>query len=667
MTEHDELYPPEGDKRLTIGKIRNMYDRAVLDIQEDLRNYWLNHAYLKDHQWLYWSEYGGRLEDVPRDPERVQGTVNRLRPATRSLMSKLMQRPLVFEVMPFGADDARIRGARLAESVLRSMAYHHQWERLRENLAYAVWKGGTAAVCVEWDPDQEATVEGQKIHGDTHEEALNITQFVLEPGTRNPEEARWWIKAVTLPPEDVQARFGLAEPPPADAGGGVTASKQSWDAGGGSPADENLTLVLTYYERPSRLSPEGRVVVIVNDKAIHDAPWPFPFEDRLNLVVVRESPDDTRWTGDTALTSARQIQTLVNLAWSSLAEHGKDAGNARLLLPATSSQLLDDFTDAPGGILVYPDGTDKPEYLAPPQLPGWIIDMPDRLGELVDDIVGVHDISRGKAPRNIESGFGLSILVEQDSTPISRLTSEFAMAFSRLGTMVLQIYEAEVRERRVSAVRETGRTPNMILWTGKDLYGQTTANVPLEQILPRSRAAQLKFAQDLLQAGLVTTLDEFLAVAEVPGSRETLDLVSPDVARARRENAGFLLGRQSVVEDFDDDAAHLKHHNDGRKTVAYEMAAEEIKQIWDEHIAAHEVKIASKVGRSRLKESMDPALAMAPSAQAGMSAPELEAMIPQGPQAPAQPQQAQPQPFPVPMSEPVDEADQIIQALRQIG
>ena len=668
--EESQAFAEEGSGKRSVKELRQMYDRAILTIQTELRNYWLNHAFLKDHQWLYWSEFGGRLEEVPHNPERVQATINKLRPGTRSLMSMLMQRPLVFEVMPHGADDARVRGARLAESVLRSMSGHHNWERLREELGYAVWKGGTAALCVDWEPGREGMVEGQRIHGDTYEQALNITQFVLEPGTENPEEARWWMKAVVLPPEDVQARFNLPKPPPPDAGSGLALGRQRMDStSGGTLADERLTLVLTYYERPSSTNPQGRVVVIVDDQAVHDEPWPFPFADRLNLVVVRESPDDTRWTGDTALTSARGVQQLINLAWSSLQEHLKNAGNARMLLPESSAGIRDDLTDSPGDTILYADGNDKPEYLAPPQLPGWIIEMPNRLEELLDDIIGVHDISRGEAPRNIESGFGLSILAEKDSTPIARLSSEFAMAFGRLGTMVLEIYEAEVNEIRESSIRMgDDNSPHMVRWTGRDLYGQTTAYVPLEQILPRSRAAQLQLAKDMLQAGLIGSLPQFVAVAELPGASMLLSAVSPDIARARRENAGFALGRQSVVEDFDDHAAHIPEHNVFRKSEAYEMLSDEHKALCDEHLMAHEVKATAEIGHGRNRMAMDPALGLAPTAHEGPAVPELDAMLAgasAGGAQPAGPQQPGP-PMPELGGSPPG-ADAMLQLLQEFG
>jgi hypothetical protein len=274
-----------------------------------------------------------------------------------------MQRGLSFEVPPSAADDSHMRGARLSETIIRSVHHDHNWEELRENLYYAVWKGGTAALCVDWDPEGEEIIgddaPGSPItKGSTYEEHLNITQFIVEPGARYPEKARYWIKSVALPPAEVKSMFPdhfPDDPPPADATAGLAPFHRklmSYDRGGDSE-QVDLTAVLTYYERPNPSCPEGKVATIVDQEVVFEADWPFPFTDRLNLVVVRETLRENRWTGDTILTAARPLQTLLNVAWSSIVEHMKQAGNARLLVPLSSVEIMQQATDRAGEFIPY--------------------------------------------------------------------------------------------------------------------------------------------------------------------------------------------------------------------------------------------------------------------------------------------------------------------------
>lgn len=621
-------------------EISYLYWEAVQGLRSETRDYWMNHSFLHGYQWLYFSEASGTLDEIPSDPERVCATVNRMWPNTRTIISTLMQRELQFEVPPSAADDSHVRGARLAETIARTVCHDHDWESLREHMYYAVMKGGTAAMCVDWDPDLEPTLADDMqgspdIKGDTYEEHLNITQFVVEPGARYPEKARYWIKSVALPPEQVQEMFDLEELPPADATAGLAPFHRklmSFDRGGDGYLTE-LTAVLTYYERPTKDNEDGRVCVVVDDKVVFDDVWPFPFKDRLNLVIVRETLRENRWTGDTVLTAARPLQTLMNVSWSSIAEHMKLAGNARLMVPYSSIEMMDQLTDLAGEVVPYNDSLPvKPDYLTPPQMPAWWIQQPDRLADEMDDIMGVHDISRGSAPANIESGFGLTILAEKDSTPIGRLTKEAAGAFGRLMSMVLAIYEdktKDLKQSRRATVRIPGNAPIDVQWNGKDLRGQTTAIVPKEAILPRSRAASMEFAKDMLQTygPQEITPATFIALAELPNGRDLLAVTSPDVDRARRENAHFGLGRQSVPFAWDNHEIHIAEHNKFRKTIDYEMLSDKDKDMIAEHIQAHATLAAEEIGDARNRTNLDPALGMAPTPAEG---PSVEPLPPMG-------------------------------------
>ena len=657
------------------GQLKDLYWNALDSIRVEMQDYWLNHAFLHGYQWLYFSEVTGQLDEIPEDPERVQATVNKMWPSTRTIISTLMQRHLSFEVPPREATDAHIRGAKLAESVLRAVHQEHSWETLREDVYYAVWKGGTAAMCVDWDPDAgdilDRNVEGGSPikSGDTYEQHLSITQFVVEPGSVYPETARYWFKSLALPPAEVQKMFDLEDKPPADATAGLSPfQKRSLSLERGHESEiVDLTLVLTYYERPSDQNPEGRHAILVDNEFVHDGPWPFPFKDRLNLVIMRETPKENRWTGDTVLTAARPVQTLLNAAWSSIAEHMKLAGNARLLVPVSSIEIMDDITDLPGEIVPYNDALPvKPSYLTPPVMPEWWITMPMRLGEEMDDILGVHDISRGQAPANIESGFGLTILAEKDNTPVSRLSKETSGAFGRLASMVLAIYEHETKKTKItrkSLVNVPGSTPLTVVWNGEDFKGATYAYVPEDAVLPRSRAAQMEMAKDMLAAGLIESVEDFMAVAELPGQRDILTAVSPDVDRARRENAGFSLGRQSVPQEFDNHKAHIHEHNKYRKTIDYEMLSDEDRQMVDDHVRAHDTLAAKEVGNARARSNVDPALGMAPTAAEGPQVPPLPP--PDGPPIPG----SAPPPMP-PMGlapTPEDAASDIMSLMQQLG
>ena len=631
---------PEPDPEAS--ELRKKYDLCVKSVRPEVGNYWINYSFLQGAQWVYWDNSSNRLADLPRDPARARITNNRMATNTRTIMAKAMQRSLVFEVVPSSSDDASIRGARLSENILRQVHRHHDWEVLRERLLQAVWKGGTAAIMVSWDPSAKdviipASDDGEPaVHeGDTYEEILSIAEFAVEPGSRDPERARYCFKAVTAPPKQIQAQFNLAWEPDPD---GFSAQAPYINRfSQGHPAEQQTCLVTTYYERPNRLCPKGKVRIIVNDQIVFKSAWPFPTKDRLNIFVARETVVENRWTGDTIVTQARPLQTALNATESVILEHMKKAGNARLAIPQSSMDIIESLSDEVGEFIPYIDGNAKPEWMSPPQMPAWWQDRPRSLMEALDDTMGVHDVSRGAAPSNIESGYGLSILVEQDTSPVGRLVKETARVFSDCAEFTLKLYEQEVKTKRKSSITVGGESSMEIQWTGKDLHGQTTATIPEEAVLPRSRAAQLQNAQKMIEMGLITSVSDYAFLAELPDARHTLEAVAPNLAWARQENGLFAADHMTVVEEWDDHMTHIGEHNRYRSTMDYRLLDPKQQEAIRTHVKAHETSAAEALGKQRARSQIDPALGMAPNAAGTPPVEPLPPPLPEPPPGPAGP------------------------------
>lgn len=606
--------------------VTRRYDEGRKSIRQEVQDYWLNHAFIEGHQWLFWDNNRNQITNLPRSNEgRVQSTINRVGPDSRTIISKLHQRDLDFDVLPTASDDTTLRGAALAESVLADVRVAHDWETIRVRNLWATWKGGTAAICVDWDPNAGSPItavsaldgDGDPVfEGDTIETPLSLAEIVVEPGARDPERARWWIKSRALPPEEVQATYSLKTKPEADANSGMGAYHYSRIAyeGGNRQEVTPLTLVRTYYERPNSLCPKGRIAVVVGKNVVHDGEWPFPFKDRLNLAFTYETEVDSRWTGATTLTQARSVQVQLNMAHSSIAEHMKKASNARLLVPHSSLDLMDSLTDEPGELVPFVDGMSPPAWLAPPQMPSWWTTYTQELQSQIDDMLGVHDVSRGRAPVNIESGYGLSILAEQDNTPVGKMAKSMAIAWSKVASMVLEIYGSNVTAKRRAVVSAPGQPPETADWSGEDLVGQYRATIPLDAVLPRSRAAQLEVAREMVQMGLISDIETFSVVADLPDRESIIQRMKPDVAKARRENHQMSVGTPCVPATFDDHAVHLQEHNVFRKSERWERLTPEIHDQFQKHMEAHEALAAEAAGEAKAQAMIDPMSATIPRA-----------------------------------------------------
>lgn len=603
---------------ITAGEIRDKYTQSNYALQREQWNYVLNRAFLHNEQWVNFDRVRQTVAAIPREPDRLRVTFNKLWPASRHLMSKLLSRPLVFEVAPCEPDDGSVRGAHVAESVLADLHKYHNWEEARENIAWSAWLGGTSVLALDWDQRagrQVTTSEeyGDRGTGDICETALNILEVAWEPGARQAEKGLWWIRAQVMPPAEVKDMYDLKELPPADATAaqgfmGRTLSLE--DIGRPVP---NLSLVMTYYERPSKKRPQGCIATVVGDKIVDGPhPWPFPFKDRLNMVVFRETKVAGKAHGETIFSAAVPVQVALNQSLSTILEHLKLTGNSRMLMPDTMEDI--ELTDLPGEVLTYNAAGGKPEWMSPGPMANWVMESPAMLQRQLDDIMGLHDVSRGIAPSNIESGVGLSVLVEQDTTPLGALTRELAFGFERFACLVLETYAANVKDTRKARLQQKGYSPEVIEWNGKSLAGQTIASVPMDAVMPRSRTALMAFAKELWDRKIIQDPQMFTKVADLPGQDDLLAGLNSDAAKAQRENRDMGVGKVVVPRDFDVHAEHIKRHNDFRKTMRYESMPPEWQEAVDDHIVAHERMAFEEAGKQVAKMNIHPGLGTVPTA-----------------------------------------------------
>jgi hypothetical protein len=497
--------------------------------------------------------------------------------------------------------------------------------------------GGTAGISVDYDPTAGKPLgvnpqTGKPFGtGDVRVSVSSMGEMVWEGGVRDPETATWWIKATALPPREIQRIYGLKKEPKGGYGGMESIFS-------GDPTrhlnDDNteLSLVLTYYERPTGKG-RGQVITTTADsEVIQEQEWPFPFTDRLNVAVMRESLMPGRWAGDTVVSDAIPLQIAYNHSLSFLVEHVKLMGNARLLIPRSQLDVIEELTDEPGQLLPYNDGSDRPSYLTPQSMPNFVMDLPDRLKDQIDRVLGLPDVLRGSAPPNLESGLALQILTENADTPIERLSAEGAKAWSKVGQMNLEIYQAEVgpEEQRKARVDIPNAPAREIIWSGGDLLDQVNCVVPFDAVAPRSRAGQEALALQMWDKGIIKDPKLLSQVAMMNETEQLISRMNPDVERAERENYDMADGTPRAPADYDDHAEHISCHNDFRKSATYEALEPQYKKMVDSHILSHE-EMALNEAQSQMMNPMFAGIPQADEPMGSMTNPLPEGMGMGGP------------------------------------
>lgn len=598
-------------------------------VQEDLakarREYWMNLSFYLGEQWLWWDRHRKIIQQLPQQysplgPGRARITVNRMAPNLGSVLGRFLKNQLAFEVLPSAVADDATGGARLSERVLAAYHRKQDWEQLRFDEVLGALLGGTAAISIDWDGQKgkKLTVDPRNHSivaiGEPCLRSLNISEFGIEPQVRDWRQARWWVQGLALPPETVKSMLGLSWMPRVDVGALATPLQQKLAGDSGRSGGDKLTLILSYYERPNKETPQGEYRVVVNGMTVHSEAWPFPFDD-LNLEIFRCRKLPSEWVGTTFVSDAVPIQFAYNHARSVIAEHMKLAGNARLMAPYGAFNE-EDLTDDPGSVLFWqPDlGSTPPGYLAPPSLPRWMLEEAANLKAELDDTMFVNDVSRGVG-FDRASGQALAVLGEKADSPLAAMVFEQKRGWESIGSKVLQVLGKKAGETREMTLPAAPGIPEVVKWNGSMLRGQYDVQVPLEAVAPRTHASQMAYAKDLWDRQIITDPRQYARMSGLP-PEDFGELLDADAASAQRENLRMMAGYPEIPEKFEDHGVHIAEHNRQRKSDSYKFATPDIKKLMDDHIQFHEMLAHEELAKQTQAAAMDPILAMAPQGNA---------------------------------------------------
>jgi len=600
------------DDTLSGKLVRERCDQAFADTTYERRQYWLTQSFLDGEQWVNYEAKGDRLfhtslgiletgQPYPMVTQNVMG------PAKRRLAARVLT-PIPWEVPVLNADSASQMGARVGEAILSEVSERQVWADPDADAFDELVAGGTAAILVSWDRNAQVplafdsrTNQHWGAAGDVVLTALGVDDFAVEPGAHTARTARWMVVRRALPPGEVKDMFGL------DAEPGADASAAGMIHTPGRTRTNNLTSVYWYYERPHGDSP-GREAVVVGEKVVQESEWSYPFADHLPIGVWEETPVRRRAYARSWMWGARSLQLELNLSRSHVLANMTRFGSLQLIVDESFSE---DWSDMPGvrRIARDPMNPRDPSFLVPPPLPGYVAGHGEQVREQINDMLGANEIMVGNAPDGISAASALSVLIEQNDTTLQNMARGRARLWGQVGTMVLELYQAYVKEPRKL---DRGKAPAMERWTGKDLLGHTRVRIPTDRLLPKNKAANRAHAELLVQMGLVKDVSQYAAVMGIGPDDEWVSRINPDRARAERENHEIAAGRAAVVEAWDDDRGHIECHTEFAKSAMWDVLSDESQRLLREHLAGHEAAAAEKAGKMVTERRLGPELAVAP-------------------------------------------------------
>lgn len=487
---------------------------------------------------------------VPKPGHRIRNQYNFIRPIVTAKVSRATQRIPGYEVMPSTTDPRDVDAARLSGKI--ALYGYGQWDvrdKMTRAIYYAIGGGGDGFLMPYFDPnvgpytpriDPETGLPAGAVgRGEIKIKVLSGNEVSWEPGV-DFKDSRWWIIEQARPIADVMEMpgfFGKKLAPDA------AASDLKTDA----PDNNKLVLVTEFYERPSLKYPEGRRIVIANNRVIVDyrlinqdalSPFePYPLTtgngepvDEPILHRIAWNPD---LSGDRDLGLTWQLidaQRTIQDCWNKLLEWKNRVLVPRVLAPNGSNLLP--VGDEPGSTHWYDPGPngEKPEFEQVPT--SFAQPLFSMLEKMQGDMREMGFDSDIQASANVAART-VNAVMEQDQAKTSAFMAHVAEIHSSVMRHCLQLVATHYSERRKIAIRGDFGPETIDSFTGADLYGQIDVRVSAGSLeyLTRDQNTQRVFAY--AERGWITPQQAMLAIDS--GSSEALtQSVELDVAKIDR-------------------------------------------------------------------------------------------------------------------------------------
>lgn len=633
--------------------VKAEYQKCKDQMEPIKRQWYLNMAFYKGDQYVDY--VNNRLIKIPSPNGRVRLVVNRIRPMARTELSRLTSQEPTAEVVPASTEESDILAAEAAQSVFLSLRERHKLQKIFTSASWWAVVTGNGYVKTAWKKDYEyENPDNSVVLGDICYTAVSpFHVMVPELLTEDIEDQPYVFNVFTKPIEWVKARYGDILPEdmaPTIVGKQEILEEQYLNARGSSQnAKPDSSLIIEAWVKPGSVSfmPKGGLVTIVDSYVVQASLEGIPYEHGEYPFTHIVSVPSGSYYGTSSIDDLIPLQREYNRSRSQQVE-ARNLMSKPGLMYRSGSLNPAKYTTAPGQMIDIKPGADWPVPLPLPQMPAYLRDERQEMLTDIEDISGQHQVSKGNTPSGVTAATAIQFLQEQDNSYMATTFLSVEEAFKKLAkqTIMLFIQYAD-SERMIKVVGRDGQISSKML-QGSDIKNGTDVRVESGSSLPVSKAARIALFTDWIGRGIIDP-QQGMELMKLPNMQSYWDIVKVDENQAQRENIRMsemavetiqqgremaemmkakdieditmLTGNEptdimlsqleevyessiTTVNDYDEHEKHIEIHNRYRKSQAYEMLPEEVKDEFDRHVKRHESKLQAKMMQKFVMQGM---------------------------------------------------------------
>ena len=445
--------------------------------------------------------------------------------------------------------------------------------------------------------------------GDIKLEVVSPFEVFIDPSATSLEEARWLIQAKDVPISEAKRMFPkFAElvdktsdndqPNEFRAG---TSNNILYDfpmfaAQWGSEYKDRVTLY-EMWERSSLEYPTGRHIIVIGNKTVLDEMTPDEYNE-IPYFDIQCLPVPNRYWAEPLVTLLVPLQLEYNRRRSQIMENLNAHAWLRMLVP-NGSGVATVAKDAHYQINYDPMGAGgaKPEYMQIPSLPGEAFKQLADIKADMEEIAGVHDVSRGENPSTARTGKAIWFLQEADDTRLQMIVGQFHKAIADACTVMLKLVRTHYTAQRIAQVF-VPHDVEVLEFVGSDLGENVRVVIDPRAKAPISLSQRIDLFTQLFELGAfvdpqtgVQDTKKFFGFLDLMSTDELFEEDSLHRMRARKEHLMVRQGQPPPPpQPYEDDNCHLIEHRRVTNTDEWFQWDESQRQMWFQHIQIHEFR-----------------------------------------------------------------------------
>lgn len=513
--------------------------------------------------------------------------VNKILPIINNRLARLTKSPPKYDIKPESPTNEDKDSARLGLEIINDV-----WDKQHINhkrIEAVMWaqQCGYSFKKVSWDPtlgkpmvDPDSN-EVIGFEGDIRVDAVSPFEMFQDPLAKTLEECQWLCQAKVRKLEYFRSTFPDR--------GHLVKEENAWllsaqyelrinslnnqgpVSSGTETQMKDAAIELAFYERRSKKYPKGRLIIVANGVLLHDGELPvgdLPFVKFDDTVVAG------KFCPESIITHLRPIQDQLNRVIAKRADWTNKLLAGKFIAAKGHGMHSEALDDQSGEVIEYNPvaNASPPTQMSIPVIPSYAYEEETRLNDMLNDISGIGELSRGQLPQAGIPAIGMQFLQEQDETRLGVITQQHEQAYAGLGGLILRYAAAFYQRKRVLKIAGKGLNYAVKEFVGSDIKNNFDVFVVPGSTLPNSKTLKRQELINAYNMGImgpqqdVNTIQKLLEGLEFGDVNELWRDFSLDMQCIQEAIKMIEEGVQPPISEFDNHTLYIQELNRFRKT-----------------------------------------------------------------------------------------------------